>query len=426
MTGFERIEHRLPDLMADLASATVPDYVDDMLERASHTRQKPAWASLERWLPVDITAQASTLRGRTPALRPIVVFAILAVAIGAGAILYAGSQRQDELPPPFGLAGNGALLVGTADGDIAALDPVTGATTPVIDGPTQDAGPTFSPDGRRFVFARVNGGTGNMFVANADGSELVDLGPIGGDVWWEWSPESDRLVLAGLDPAHADVVTMIDVATGARHEVDLGPVAFTPVWRPGHDQLIFVSYDDQGVVASLYVVNADGSGLMRIETARGALASTALSPDGSKLAYATWGTGSGSTERIHVIDIDSGNDVTITPDANDGYLWQSPSFTPDGRSVVASRFTPNGGPFRLAVIPIDGSGAPREIGPERVIEGGGADFQISPDGTTLFVQYRDGETQEPTSFVVDVATGDSREIQLKPEGISWQRLPLTH
>jgi hypothetical protein len=77
------------------------------------------------------------------------------------------------------------------------------------------------------------------------------------------------------------------------------------------------------------------------------------------------------------------------------------------------------------VIPADGSGPPRFIGPERIIEGGGADFQVSPDGTKLFVQYRNGETLEPTSFVVDVATGEATEHQVKPEGLSWQRLPLT-
>jgi Tol biopolymer transport system component len=217
---------------------------------------------------------------------------------------------------------------------------------------------------------------------------------------------------------------MIDAASGARQDIDLGPAVYTPVWRPGHDQFVFVHYDDQGVV-SLYVVNADGSGLRRIETARGAIASTALSPDGSKLAYATWGTGDGPAERIHVIDIDSGNDVTITPDAKDGYLWQAPSFTPDGRSVVASRFTPNGGPFRLAVIPADGSSAPRAIGPETTIkDGGGADFSIAPDGTQALVQYRQGETADPTSFLVDLATGAAEELQVRPVGLSWQRLPL--
>ena len=49
---------------------------------------------------------------------------------------------------------NGALVIGTADGDIVTVDPATGTTTPLITGPTMDSGPYFSPDGQRFVFDR--------------------------------------------------------------------------------------------------------------------------------------------------------------------------------------------------------------------------------------------------------------------------------
>jgi Tol biopolymer transport system component len=342
MTGFERIETRLPDLMADLAAAKVPDYFDDMLERASQTGQKPAWASLERWLPVDITAQTSTLRGRAPALRPLVILAILALAIVVGAVLYAGSQRQDELPPPFGLARNGTLLIGTADGDIATFDPATGDTRSLISGPGREAGPLFSPDGQRFVFVRTEGGKETLFVSNADGSNVREVGPVGaGDAWWEWAPTSDRLVVTGLDEGKPTVVTILDVDSGARTAFDLGIAASTPTWRSGHDQLVFGNWDSAN--AGHYVVNADGTGLRRIETADGTISDLSLSPDGSKLAYATWGTGTGPSERIHVIDIDSGSDTVITPDANDGYLWQGPVFLP-----MADRSWPAASPRREA------------------------------------------------------------------------------
>ena len=44
MTAFERIEPRLPELLADLAPARVPDYFDDLLLATARTRQRPAWA----------------------------------------------------------------------------------------------------------------------------------------------------------------------------------------------------------------------------------------------------------------------------------------------------------------------------------------------------------------------------------------------
>ena len=63
--------------------------------------------------------------------------------------------RGSALPPPFGLARNGALVIGTADGDIVTVDPATGTTTPLITGPTIDSGPFFSNDGQRILFDRA-------------------------------------------------------------------------------------------------------------------------------------------------------------------------------------------------------------------------------------------------------------------------------
>jgi Tol biopolymer transport system component len=422
MTAFDRFEARLPELMADLAAPRVPDYVDDMLAQAGRTRQKPAWASLERWLPVDITAQTSAVRGRVPSLRPVVLFVILALAVVGGALLYAGTQQR-KLPPPFGPAANGTVLIGTADGDIASFDPQTGATRTVIGGPTDDAGPWFSHDGQRFVFVRRSGVLENLMVADADGSNVRELGPVGrGDAWWEWSPTDDRLVVSNLEPGRPSVLTLIDVATGSRTSLDVGIPVSRPGWRPGHDQLAFASWHEGS--NGVYLVNLDGSGLQKIATAATSIPGVALSPDGSKLTYATWDDGTGPGERIHVVDIETGDDRIITPDPNDGYLWQNPEFMPDGTSVVADRFTPGGGPFRIAVIPADGSGPPVALGPEKSITSGGSDGVVAPDGRSFLVQYRSGDTTERKVYVVDAATGASRELPAGIDGSTWQRLAI--
>ena len=38
----------------------VPDHLAEVLVRSAATRQRPWWSSLERWLPMDLTARAST------------------------------------------------------------------------------------------------------------------------------------------------------------------------------------------------------------------------------------------------------------------------------------------------------------------------------------------------------------------------------
>ncbi len=57
MTTFDRIEPRLPELIDELAAASVPDYFDDLLRATAGAKQRPAWSSLERWLPMGVIAR---------------------------------------------------------------------------------------------------------------------------------------------------------------------------------------------------------------------------------------------------------------------------------------------------------------------------------------------------------------------------------
>src|SRR5262245_20975812 len=120
MSTFDRIERRMPELMSELAPAAVPDYFDDMLRQTDRTWQRPAWASLERWLPMDVVARPNAFRA--PVLRPLLILLLVGLMVAAGLALYAGTQRT-QLPEPFGPARNGVLAVATFDGDIVAVDP---------------------------------------------------------------------------------------------------------------------------------------------------------------------------------------------------------------------------------------------------------------------------------------------------------------
>ena len=165
MTTFERFERSIPELMTELAPAQVPDYFDDMLRQTAAHRQRPAWSFLERWFPVGVIAQSVPLRPFP--WRQLMILALLGLLIAAGLAAYVGSSPR--VPAPYGPARNGQIAFNTADGDIAAVDPVTGTVTPLIGGPTQDVAPWFSPDGRRFVFVRTVDGGEAYFVADANG-----------------------------------------------------------------------------------------------------------------------------------------------------------------------------------------------------------------------------------------------------------------
>ena len=408
MTTFERFEREIPSLMDEIAPPRLPDYLDDMLRQTGRTRQRPAWASPERWLPMDVVARPTILRA--PALRPLLILLLIGLLIAGGALLYAGTQRT-RLPAPFGPARNG-LIVGTVNEDIVAFDPVTGSTTALIGGATRDIAPWFSRDGRRFMFVRLNDDdTGAYWLANTDGSDAHELIATPVD-WFEWSDAGDRIVVTRSDGDTTET-SVVDVDSGTSTPLDVDKEIYHPFWRPGHDQIVFsVSLND--AYQDYWIVNSDGTGLKRIEgVAPGAINDPQLSPDGSKIAYATWGTG---RERIHVLDIESGGDIIATPDSGNGDVWQDALFSPDGLKILTKHWTGDG-PYRLAIIPADGRGEAIPIGPEQPL-GKGTGSLFSPDGAQVLAVYEsDGST-----WLLGTDGSGGEEVDWAGSEFTWQRL----
>ena len=115
MTTNDVFGRNLSTWLHEDAEHHVPDHLAEVLQRTAATRQRPAWSSLERWLPMD-----TTLRPRMvmlPRASRLLLVAALLVALAAVAIIAIGSW-QSRLPDPFGLARNG-LIVTSRDGDIS-------------------------------------------------------------------------------------------------------------------------------------------------------------------------------------------------------------------------------------------------------------------------------------------------------------------
>ena len=398
MTTDDRFSRTLSGWLHEEAEHRVPDHLAEVLVQTAATRQRPWWASLERWLPVDLTTRARTVP--TPRFGRLLLVAALLIALAVAAVLIAGTRHP--LPAPFGLARNGDFAIG-ADGDLFRFDPRTGQRTPLITGPEWDFGPTFSRDGTRFTFGRLRAdpsladpdaaGGMDVMLANADGSDLRLLSAATiGNCASDWSPDGRHLAFRTERADHHGLLNVLDVASGTVQTIDPGTSVRCSYlgYRPTDGREIVFRSDtetDHGVFA----IRADGSGLRRVTTCD--CDTGAMSPDGKSLAVDRWDAQ--GMVRLWLLDLDTAAERQVP--LLDGYFARGGTFSPDGSWIafpMLHRVTAVENAYQVAIAPVDGSALPRAIGPEMPLPANGSDeafvsIAFAPDGQSLIAAYPD-------------------------------------
>ena len=83
------------------------------------------------------------------------------------------SGSPHRVPPPFGPAANGSILLSSNGGNIYVRDSVTGASRLLIGDSGADGEAGASPDGTLVAFVRYSYGQRYLMAANIDGSHSV-------------------------------------------------------------------------------------------------------------------------------------------------------------------------------------------------------------------------------------------------------------
>lgn len=174
-----------------------------------------------------------------------------------------------------------------------------------------DIAPVWSPDGTKIAFQSFrNGVNSQIYVMNADGSGQVNISnSTANDIQPSWSPDGTKIAFASdRDQAGFSSIYVMNADGGNQTRLTssgAGMLDQQPAWSPDGMKLAFTTTRDSTLLTwdewdfygdlvvktkllinkEIYVMNADGSSLVRLTNIMGNDDSPVWSPDGMKIAF---------------------------------------------------------------------------------------------------------------------------------------------
>lgn len=231
----------------------------------------------------------------------------------------------------------------------------------------------WSPDGQWIAYSEFAGGENSpqkwrIFIARRDGSQRRLLAP--NALWAAWSPDGKRLAFESRRTGNAEIFVVDANGSNVVQLTDHPGSDSAPAWSPDGEWIAFSSNRAENV--DVYVMKTNGDAVRRLTEDPGGDYNPAWSPDGEHVVF--YRSRDDGRDQIWVREVDGAREWNITDDEANNIF---PSFLTDG-SIGFSSKAPGGAP-RVICVNADRSNR-RSVGPY------GAFFaRWSPDGSTIAI-----------------------------------------
>lgn len=188
----------------------------------------------------------------------------------------------------------------------------------------------------KIVFTSDRGGNGEIYTMNLDGSGLTQLtfnpGDNGGAAWRDdggpaISPDGSKIAFTSTRDGNYEIYVMNADGTGQVRLTNNPAADHYPAWSPDGTKIAFHSYRDGN--AEVYVMNADGTDQTNLSNNPADDGGPTWSPDGTKIAF---GSNRNGRSDIYVMNPDGTDQTNLTnsPGVDDDY----PAWSHDGTKIA--------------------------------------------------------------------------------------------
>lgn len=190
---------------------------------------------------------------------------------------------------------------------------------------------SWSPDGSQVAYASAPDSGGMavyvMDIGTGESQRITDEG-----FWPTWSPDGTRIAFLAGSRGNEDIYVINADGSNLQQVTFFPGMENQPVWSPVGNQIAF-SLEQQGDT-DIFLIDLDsGEDPVNLTNRHGVDASPDWSPDGTRIAF--YSTRDGGREKIFIMDADGSNVVQVTDSVYDD--WH-PAWSPDGRMIAFTSY----------------------------------------------------------------------------------------